>query len=152
MRRQQQETQTQHLVEERRQRRLNSCCRDLTDHPEFNCSTTPITAKQSSTTTMGSTTPTPKPTKRRRFSHSRRQRHGRREKNKEQKEDTTRIQLSTQQREFEHELANITHTSTNKIIRKYGFIATDDLSTHLNARRALGNMHPTDYFPTVKIN
>lgn len=41
------------------------------------------------------------------------------------------------------------HTVDCRIKRTHGFIPNINLSVHINARRALGNMHPLDYFPQV---
>jgi len=46
-------------------------------------------------------------------------------------------------------LDNIDHTATHRTLKKYGFVPDNNLSVHLNARRALGSLHPSTYFPTV---
>ncbi len=99
---------------------------------------------------MGAETITrPYPIKRSRFSHSRRQRFYRRSQITKYEDQKIHLQLKYEQRELTNTLNNIDHTANCKIAQKYGFVASEALSIHRNARVALGNMHPSEYFPKV---
>ena len=128
--------------------RLSSCCRNLTTLPEYNNNN--VTSTTTTTTTVGPETIVPStPTNHANFSHSRRQRLFRRSQSTIHEETKTQQHLSTQHRELVNALKNITHTVNYKVTQKYGFTASDNTSVHLNARKALGNTHPSDYFSQV---
>lgn len=48
-----------------------------------------------------------------------------------------------------HELKQFIHNCNNRTTRKFGFIPNLNISVHMNARRALGQMHPHDYFSPI---
>ena len=42
-----------------------------------------------------------------------------------------------------------THVSKRRNLRRFGFVPNTSISVHLNARRALGHMHPQDYLSPI---
>jgi hypothetical protein len=79
-----------------------------------------------------------------RFCRSRRQRYRRAQEKRQQQKAT--LQASRERTDLKRKHDNITHSINCRIQRKFGFLAADNLSVHLNARHALGNTHPADYF------
>ncbi len=57
--------------------------------------------------------------------------------------------FTREQSEMKHNLDNICHTANSRTLRKYRFLPQENISIHLNAKRALGNMHPSDYFEPI---
>lgn len=47
------------------------------------------------------------------------------------------------------DINNIEHRCNRRTLRKFGFIPNPDLSIHKNARLALGQLHPQDYFSPI---
>ena len=43
------------------------------------------------------------------------------------------------------------HAENSRTLKTYGFIPDKKISVHMNARRALGAKHPTEYFPVNKL-
>ncbi len=130
---------------------LTSCCRNLTSLPNFNVSTDHNNTAAAEPT-MGSETITRSiPFNRKGFCHSRRQRFFRRSQITKYKKQKTQLQLqiAREQRELTNTFNNIEHAAICKIVHKYGFVASEEMSIHRNARAALGNTHPSDYLPKV---
>lgn len=82
-----------------------------------------------------------------RFGRSSRKRKRRTEKKKQQLLATQLI--AREQSELKHTLDNIQYTTNSRTLKKYGFLPQENLSVHLNARRALGSLHPSNYFEPI---
>ena len=156
------------MVEEfprRTRRKLNSCCRNLTDLPTFTRSpsrypnsrphpehhfatTTPATTPGSAQHNTHSTpNRSPQNSTRQRFSHGRKQR-CRRAQAKAQEASFAK-QILTERSLLHTQLANVTNTSILQVQQHFPTLPTPTQTDHLNARRLLGNTHPANYFPPV---
>ncbi len=85
-------------------------------------------------------------TNRDKFSHSRRQLFHRSQTKKSKTLEETPTEDSSILR---RDINNITHGSNHCTRQKFGFTPNTDLSVHMNARQALGQLHPQDYFSPI---